>query len=113
LNLPVDEFRRLTGNPEVAPLVNVGSGSELTIGELAKKVCEVLEFSGNIVFDTGKPDGTPRKLMDSSKLLSYGWRPKVSLEEGIRIAYAEFRGRVATSSVQETSMKQDAHEAQQ
>jgi GDP-L-fucose synthase len=112
LNLPVDEFRRLTGNPEVAPLVNVGSGSELTIGELAKKVCEVLEFSGNIVFDTGKPDGTPRKLMDSSKLLSYGWRPKVSLEEGIRIAYAEFRGRVATSSVQETSMKQDAHEAQ-
>jgi GDP-L-fucose synthase len=113
LNLPVDEFRRLTGNPEVAPLVNVGSGSELTIGELAKKVCEVLEFSGKIVFDTGKPDGTPRKLMDSSKLLSYGWRPKVSLEEGIRIAYAEFRGRVATSSVQETSMKQDAHEAQQ
>jgi GDP-L-fucose synthase len=112
LNLPVDEFRRLTGNPEVAPLVNVGSGSELTIGELAKKVCEVLEFSGKIVFDTGKPDGTPRKLMDSSKLLSYGWRPKVSLEEGIRIAYAEFRGRVATSSVQETSMKQDAHEAQ-
>jgi GDP-L-fucose synthase len=112
LNLPVDEFRRLTGTPEVAPLVNVGSRSELTIGELAKKVCEVLEFSGKIVFDSGKPDGTPRKLMDSSKLLSYGWRPKVSLVEGIRLAYAEFRGRAAISSMQETSMKQDAHEAQ-
>lgn len=113
LNLPADEFRRLTGNPEVAPLVNVGSGREMTISELAQKVCEVLEFNGEIVFDTAKPDGTPRKLMDSSKLLSYGWRPKVSLEEGIRLAYAEFRGRVATSSVQEASMKQNAHEAQQ
>ena len=51
LNLPEDEFRKLTGNPEVAPLVNVGSGRELTIAELAKKVCAVLEFSGEIVFE--------------------------------------------------------------
>jgi GDP-L-fucose synthase len=86
----------LTVNPEVAPLVNVGSGSDLTIGELAMKVCEALEFRGKIVFDTGKPDGTPRKLMDSSKLFRYGWRPKISLEEGIRIAYNEFRGKAAT-----------------
>jgi GDP-L-fucose synthase len=91
LNLEEDEFRKLTGNPEVAPLVNVGSGSELTIGELARKVCEALEYKGEIVFDPSKPDGTPRKLMDSSKLFGYGWRPKVSLEEGILIAYEEFR----------------------
>jgi GDP-L-fucose synthase len=90
LNLPKEEFCKLLCNPEVAPLVNVGSGSDLTIRELAMKVCEVLEFDGEIVFDPGKPDGTPRKLMDSSKLFSYGWRPKVSMEEGIRIAYAEF-----------------------
>jgi GDP-L-fucose synthase len=90
LNLPDPEFRKLISNPDVAPLVNVGSGSDLTIGELAKKVCTALDFHGEIVFDATKPDGTPRKLMDSSKLFSYGWRPKVSLEEGIRIAYAEF-----------------------
>lgn len=95
LNLPEEEFRRLTGNPEVAPLVNVGCGSDLSIGELAAKVCEVLGFDCEIVFDASKPDGTPRKLMDSSKLLGYGWRPKVSLEEGIRIAYADFRDRAA------------------
>jgi GDP-L-fucose synthase len=95
LNLSEDEFQRLTGNPEAAPLVNVGSGSDLTIAELARKVCAVLGFHGEIVFDTTKPDGTPRKLMDSSKLLSLGWRPKVSLEEGIRIAYDEYRARAA------------------
>jgi GDP-L-fucose synthase len=91
LNLPNDEFHKLICNPEVAPLVNVGSGSDLTIGDLTKKVCEALEFDGEIVFDTTKPDGTPRKLMDSSKLFSYGWHPKVSMDEGIRIAYADFR----------------------
>jgi GDP-L-fucose synthase len=78
-------------------LVNVGSGSDLTIGELAKKVCEVLEFNGGIVFDSSKPDGTARKLMDSSKLLSYGWRPKVSMQEGIKIAYAEYRDKASTA----------------
>jgi GDP-L-fucose synthase len=96
LNLAPEEFQRLIGNPETgraeaAPLVNVGSGSDLTIAELARKVCAVLEFDGEIVFDTTKPDGTPRKLMDSGKLFSYGWRPRISLEEGIRIAYAEYR----------------------
>jgi GDP-L-fucose synthase len=91
LNLSKEEFHHLTANPEVAPLVNVGSGSDVTIAELARTVCKVLEFDGEIVFDSSKPDGTPRKLMDSSKLFNYGWRPKVSLEEGIRIAYTEFR----------------------
>jgi GDP-L-fucose synthase len=90
LNLPNGHFRELTCNPEVAPLVNVGSASELTIGDLAEKVCKVLKFKGTIVFDATKPDGTPRKLMDSSKLFGYGWQPKISIEEGIRIAYAEF-----------------------
>jgi GDP-L-fucose synthase len=95
MNLPKEDFHKLIRAPEVAPLVNVGSGSDLTIGELAKKVCEVLEFHGEIVFDGSKPDGTARKLMDSSKLFSYGWRPKVSMEEGIRIAYAEYRDKAS------------------
>jgi GDP-L-fucose synthase len=97
LNLPEEEYRKLTGNPEVAPLINVGYGSDLSIGELARTVCAVLEFKGEIVFDTSKPDGTPRKLMDSSKLFSYGWRPRVSMEEGIRIAYADFLEKAAAS----------------
>ena len=93
MNLAEDEFRRLTGNEQAAPLINVGSGADLSIAELARTVCEVLDFEGEIVFDPSKPDGTPRKLMDSTRLFRYGWRPKVSLEEGIRIAYADFRAR--------------------
>lgn len=96
LNLPGEQFQSLIASEEVAPLVNVGSGSDLSIAELARKVCDVLGFEGEIVFDPSKPDGTPRKLMDSSKLFSYGWRPKVSLEEGIRIAYADFCARSAS-----------------
>jgi GDP-L-fucose synthase len=91
LNLPKDEFDKLIGDPEAAPIVNVGSGSDLSIADLAKKVCTVLEFDGEIVFDTSKPDGTPRKLMDSTRLFSYGWRPRVTMEEGIGIVYAELR----------------------
>jgi len=95
MNLRDDEFRSLVSNSEVAPLINVGSGNDLSIAELAQKVCTVLEFSGEIHFDSSKPDGTPRKLLDSSKLFSHGWRPKVSIEEGIRIAYTEFCERPA------------------
>jgi GDP-L-fucose synthase len=90
LNLPKERFHNLICNPEVAPLINVGSGSELSIGDLAQQVCDELKFNGKIVFDVSKPDGTPRKLMDSGKLFSFGWRPKVFMQEGIRIAYADF-----------------------
>ena len=93
MSLPDDEFKRLTGSEQAPPLVNVGSGSDLSIAELARMVCEALNFGGEIVFDPSKPDGTPRKLMDSSKLFGYGWRPKVSLQDGIRIAYADFCAR--------------------
>ena len=101
LNLAEDDFAKLTGNLEQAPLVNVGSGEELSIAELAKKVCEVLGFDGEIVFDTSRPDGTPRKLMDSSRLFGFGWKPRVSLEEGIRIAYEEFRAKAGSCEVQQ------------
>jgi GDP-L-fucose synthase len=72
---------------ERPPLVNVGSGSELTIRQLAETVARVLGFTGELVFDPTQPDGTPRKLMDSSLLRSLGWTPKVDLEAGIRLAY--------------------------
>lgn len=71
--------------------VNVGSQSELTIKELAEKVCAVVGYAGEIVWDTTKPDGAPRKLMDSSKLYAMGWQPRVALDEGIAAVYEEFK----------------------
>jgi len=71
-------------------IINVGSGQELSIQELAELVKRVVGYHGGIVWDATKPDGTPRKLMDSSKLFALGWRPKVDLESGIRMAYQDF-----------------------
>lgn len=71
--------------------VNVGSQSELTIKELAEMVAEVVGFEGEIEWDTTKPDGTPRKLMDSTKLYDMGWKPSISLQEGVERTYEEFK----------------------
>jgi GDP-L-fucose synthase len=70
--------------------VNVGSGIEVSIRELAEVVCSVVGFQGELIFDHSKPDGSPRKLLDSSKLESMGWKPKVSLRDGIASAYEDF-----------------------
>jgi GDP-L-fucose synthase len=69
------------------PLINVGYGSDVTIRELAETICRVLGFKGRLAFDASKPDGTPRKLMDSSRLRALGWKPKIDLETGIRLAF--------------------------
>ncbi|MCS7008315.1 MAG: GDP-L-fucose synthase [Chthoniobacterales bacterium] len=71
-------------------MFNVGCGQDVTIRELAELVCKILGFKGEIIFDPSKPDGTPRKLLDMSKLFSMGWKPKIPLEDGIRSAYAWF-----------------------
>ena len=70
--------------------INIGSGQDLTIAELARLVAEVVGFSGEIVWDASRPDGTPRKLMDGSKLRALGWRPRIGLSEGIADAYRAF-----------------------
>jgi GDP-L-fucose synthase len=75
--------------------VNVGYGSDLTILELAKLVAGVVGFTGRIATDPSKPDGTPRKLLDISKLTSLGWRPKIGLEEGLTSTYRWFTARYA------------------
>lgn len=75
------------------PLVNVGYGTDLSIRELLHLVCKVIGFNGEIVWDASKPDGTPRKLMDSGRLFGSGWRPKVGLEAGIALAYRDFLAR--------------------
>ncbi|RMG28117.1 MAG: GDP-L-fucose synthase [Gammaproteobacteria bacterium] len=71
-------------------IVNIGTGSDLSIAALAEKVKQVVGFEGEIHWDTSKPDGTPRKLVDVSRLKAMGWRPKIPLEEGIRRTYAWF-----------------------
>ena len=70
--------------------INVGSGSEVTVRQLTETVKRVVGFAGEIVWDSSKPDGMPRKLMDSSRLFALGWRPQVGLEAGIRLAYQDF-----------------------
>ena len=75
--------------------INVGYGSDVTIAELAQLVARVVGYQGAVVFDTTMPDGTPRKLMDSSRLNALGWRPTTSLEDGLKVSYKDFLARGA------------------
>ena len=77
--------------------INCGSGSEVSIRELAEIIGRVVGFSGGIVFDASKPDGTPRKLMDSSRLSALGWSPRLALEDGIADAYRWYLANEAVS----------------
>jgi GDP-L-fucose synthase len=79
--------------------INIGSGSDLSIRELAEAVVETVGFKGRLVFDASKPDGMPRKLLDSTRIRSLGWRPTVDLREGLRRAYdaAPWRHQTATA----------------
>lgn len=74
--------------------VNVGYGSDVTIKELAETIADVIGFEGSLAFDTTKPNGTPRKLMDSTRLFSTGWQPKIDLRAGIALAYQDFLARL-------------------
>ena len=73
--------------------INAGSGVEISIRELSELIQRVIGFTGQIVWDSSKPDGTPRKLMDNSRLQAMGWRPQINLETGIRLAYEDFLNR--------------------
>lgn len=71
-------------------LINIGTGEDLTIKDLALTIKDVVGFKGDLTFDSSKPDGTPRKLMDVSKLHALGWKHKVSLKEGLQLAYQDY-----------------------
>jgi GDP-L-fucose synthase len=70
--------------------INVGYGSDVTIKELTEIIARVIGYKGTIIWDKTKPDGTPRKLLDSSEIFKTGWKPKINLEEGVKIAYNDF-----------------------
>ncbi len=70
--------------------INVGCGEDLAIRELAELIGKIVGYDGEVVFDLEKPDGTPRKLMDSARINALGWRPKIALEDGLRLTYKDF-----------------------
>jgi GDP-L-fucose synthase len=70
--------------------INVGSGDDIAISDLAQLISKVVGFTGEIVLDRSRPDGTPQKLMDGGKLDALGWRPRISLEDGLKSTYAAF-----------------------
>ena len=74
-------------SPEI---INVGCGEDISIGELAELICQVVGFDGQLAWDTTKPDGTPRKLLDVSKIRALGWRPAITLQDGIKATYDWF-----------------------
>ena len=88
MNLDQEDYQQHT-QPMLSH-INVGGGEELTIRQLADTIARVTNYKGTIAFDNKKPDGTPRKLMDSSRLNNLGWQPTISLEEGLIIAYNDF-----------------------
>ena len=85
----------LLRNYDAEPIVNIGWGEDLTIRELAETIMSAIGYSGSLTFDHSKPDGTPRKLLDVSRLQSLGWRPRISLRAGIESTYAWFKEHAA------------------
>jgi len=88
------EYARLIA-PQALPLINVGTGKDRSIAELAALIKDVIGFEGRFVFDSSKPDGMPRKLLDSARLKALGWQPKIGLREGIALVYEAYRKRTA------------------
>ncbi len=94
-NVDYDDLAFTDESGTVQSHLNIGSGKEISIRALAELVAEVVGYDGTITWDTGRPDGTPRKLMDSRRLEALGWMPKVSLRDGIARAYEDFKDRYA------------------
>jgi len=94
-SIHVMNLSKLVYDQHTSPMqshINVGYGSDITIAELARTVGQVVGYQGEIDFDSTKPDGAPRKLMDSSRLLALGWQAKVQLQDGLKLAYQDFAG---------------------
>ena len=93
LEQPQDKLASLFNN-EQPPLVNIGCGEDLTIRELAELVAEVVGFKGSLTFDSSKPDGTMRKVMDVSRINALGWQRKMPLKEGIALSYQDMLSKI-------------------
>jgi GDP-L-fucose synthase len=89
LDLPDSEFKKLTA-PDVCPLLNVGVGTDVTIRQLAETVKNVMDYNGDLIFDSSKRDVTPRELLNVDKIKSPGWAEKTTMGEGLKLTYASF-----------------------
>ena len=96
ISLPDAEFNGLIA--DYPPLINIGCGADMTIRELAETVANVVGFNGALRFDASRPDGTPRKLLDVSRLFALGWRPSVGIERGIGLAYQAYSETIPAES---------------
>jgi GDP-L-fucose synthase len=90
MNLPDAVYGPIVHSESLAPLLNIGCGQDLTVRELAELIRDVVGFKGQLVFDTSKPDGTPRKLLDVSRMKQLGWEASISLREGLAGVYQEY-----------------------
>jgi GDP-L-fucose synthase len=95
MNLPDDKFNAMCADVKQPPLVNIGCGEDQTIKAMAEMVSAVVGFQGRLRFDTSKPDGTPKKQLDVSRLAELGWRPKISLDKGLKLAYQQFLAKLS------------------
>jgi GDP-L-fucose synthase len=97
MNLPEHQLERIVTDEQMPPILNIGCGQDITIREAAELIADVVGFEGRLVFDASKPDGTPRKLLDVSRLMALGWAPRTSLREGLLKAYQDFSENVANT----------------
>ena len=96
MRLPDAAFDQLVA-PAQAPLINVGAGKDITIGELATLIADVVGYRGKFTYDGSKPDGTPQKLLDISRIDALGWKPTIALRKGVELAYQDFQRNFAST----------------
>ena len=101
MNLPDDKYKLLVTNRQLPPLINIGCGKDQTVRELAELVRQVVGVKGGMKWDSDKLDGTPRKMLDISRLTTLGWRPKTDLKEGIAMAYQDYLSQTEQDSATE------------
>ena len=99
MRLPAKQFDELVRDRDNPPVINVGSGEDFAVREIAELVSEVLGSGCPLVFDPTKPDGTPRKLLDTTRLTSMGWKPQIGLREGVSRSYQDFCSTAAKASL--------------
>jgi GDP-L-fucose synthase len=97
MRLPEARFAELVASHENPPLVNLGCGKDMSVREIAELVAQVVGAGQHLVFDPTKPDGTPRKLLDTARLSGLGWKPQTSLRDGLRLTYEDFCSRISTT----------------
>jgi GDP-L-fucose synthase len=96
MELPEERLQMLF-NDKAPPMVNIGYGKDLTIGELGQEIAKAVGFAGKLTFDTTKPDGTRQKLLDIERAQGLGWRPTTALADGIALAYADYLDKLRQS----------------